>query len=110
MTRAFEFAHVREAGTSVAGRCLVLSAVRLSEVCAPSSFGVICTKKIGCAVVRNLLRRRVRELLRRHGDPWASGVRFAVILRWRAKDASFASLEKDFIKTLRRLRAALPLT
>lgn len=30
-------------------------------------FGIICTKKIGCAVVRNKLRRRVREILRAHG-------------------------------------------
>lgn len=106
MTRAFEFARVRAEGASQAGRCVVVSAAPLADAEAPSRFGIICTKKVGNAVVRNLLRRRVRELLRAHADAWARGWHLVVILRWRAAETSFASLEKDFRKTLGRLAKA----
>lgn len=106
MTRAYEFARVRAEGTSQAGRCVVVSAAPLADAEAPSSFGIICTKKVGHAVVRNLLRRRVRELLRAHADAWARGWHLVVILRWRAADTPFSALEKDFCKTLTRLAKA----
>lgn len=108
MTRSYEFAHVRTAGVSHAGRCLVLSAAPLPNPNAISFFGIICTKKVGHAVTRNLLRRRVRELLRKHGAPVATGLQFVVILRNRAKEVPFQTLEKDFLKTLKRLQNLLP--
>ncbi len=106
MTRAYEFARVRAEGLSQAGRCVVVSAAPLADAEAPSRFGIICTKKVGHAVVRNLLRRRVRELLRAHADAWAHGWHVVVILRWRAAETPFAALEKDFRKTLARLAQA----
>ena len=70
MKRASEFAMVRAQGSSAAGRFLVLSTLPYSGEGAgakESRFGIITTKRLGHAVVRNLLRRRVRELLRAHG-------------------------------------------
>ncbi len=80
MTRAFQFARVRNEGPSVAGRLIVLSATPLEHPEEPSKFGIICTKKIGCAVVRNKLRRRVREILRAHGAPFENGVHLVCVL------------------------------
>ena len=95
MTRAFQFARVRNEGPSVAGRLIVLSAAPLADPEEPSKFGIICTKKIGCAVVRNKLRRRVREILRAHGEPFQQGVHMVCVLRWRAVEASYSDLERD---------------
>lgn len=106
MTRAYEFARVRAEGVSQAGRCVVISAAPLTDIAEPSRFGIICTKKVGHAVVRNLLRRRTRELLRAHGEDWAAGWHVVVVMRWRAAEAPFAVLEKDFRKTLGRLARA----
>lgn len=106
MKRAYEFARVRSEGISQAGRCLVVSAAPLADPAEPSRFGIICTKKVGIAVVRNLLRRRTRELLREHGGEWATGWHVVVIMRWRAAEAPFSTLEKDFRKTLARLSRA----
>lgn len=107
MTRAYEFARVRRLGTSIAGRLLVLSAVPLDDSEEASKFGIICTKKVGCAVVRNLLKRRVRELLRSHGEEYARGYHFVCVLRWRAAEAPYDALEKDWLKTSVRLVKAL---
>ncbi len=107
MTRAYEFAKVRSDGASSAGRLLVLSAAALPDPATDSKFGIICTKKVGNAVLRNLLRRRIREILRQHGTPLAKGYHVVVILRWRAAEVDYAHLEKDFRKTLLRLQTHL---
>ena len=104
MTRAFQFARVRNEGPSVAGRLIVLSATPLEHPEEPSKFGIICTKKIGCAVVRNKLRRRVREILRAHGAPFENGVHLVCVLSWRAVEAN---LERDWRKAARKLKLQL---
>lgn len=107
MTRAFEFARVRSEGPSIAGRLIVLSAAPLTQPEEPSKFGIICTKKIGGAVIRNKLRRRVREILRAHGVPFQQGVHMVCVLRWRAVEASYADLERDWQKAARKLKLQL---
>lgn len=67
-----------------------------------SRFGIITTKKLGHAVTRNLLRRRVREILRAHGDPLAMGHYVVLIPRVAAAAADYSALEADFRKLLRR--------
>ncbi len=107
MTRAFQFARVRNEGPSVAGRLIVLSAAPLPDPEEESKFGIICTKKIGCAVVRNKLRRRVREIIRAHGEPFVKGVHLVCVLRWRAVEATYAELEHDWKKAARKLKLQL---
>ncbi|MEG0837932.1 MAG: ribonuclease P protein component [Akkermansia sp.] len=107
MTRAYEFAKVRKLGASTAGRFLVLSAIPLPNPDESSRFGIICTKKVGGAVVRNLLKRRVRELLRSHGDRFSCGYHLVCILRWRAVDAPYTDLERDWYKASTRLQKML---
>lgn len=107
MKRASEFAMVRNAGKSEAGRFLILSTAPLESPSASSRFGIITTKRIGHAVVRNLLRRRVREILRAHAAPLASGLRVVIIVRNRAALTDYAGLEKDFLKLLARHRKQL---
>ena len=67
-----------------------------------SRFGIITTRKLGHAVVRVLLRRRVREILREHGDPLQYGHYVVIIPRHTAATASYQELEKDFQKLLKR--------
>ena len=105
MKRASEFAMVRAKGSSAAGRFLVLSTLPYSGEgvgAKESRFGIITTRKLGHAVVRVLLRRRVREILREHGDPLQYGHYVVIIPRHTAATASYQELEKDFQKLLKR--------
>lgn len=103
MKRAFEFAEVRARGASITGRFLILatSPLPLGRAEEHSLFGIIATKRVGHAVCRNRLRRRVRELLRAHGDPLATGHYVVIIVRARAQHADYAALERDLLKLLR---------
>ena len=128
MKRAYEFAHVRSAGSSTAGRLLVLSVAPIAtltrktaatslatESSLPASqavsqgsrFGIIATKRVGDAVMRNTLRRRVREVLRLHGEPLSQDLYVVIILRHRAAEATYAQIEREFLKLLPRLLRAL---
>lgn len=103
MKRASEFAMVRSEGRSEAGRFLILGTAPLKEgAAAPSRFGIITTKRIGHAVLRNTLRRRVREILRAHGEPLSHGLYVVIVVRNRAALTDYAGLEKDFRKLLTR--------
>ncbi len=104
MKRAYEFAAARANGSSEAGRFLVLNVAPLpqgDEV--PSRFGIIATKRVGGAVVRNLVRRRIREILRAHGEPFSKGRYVVVVARNRSSSASYERLEKEFVVLQSRL-------
>lgn len=107
LKRTREFAYVRAVGDSCAGRYFVLSSAPIPVVqfaeSEPSRFGIIVTKRIGCAVLRNTLRRRVRELLRAYGEPLKKGLYVVLLLRQAAATADFPALRKDFLGLLNRL-------
>lgn len=103
MTRAYEFAGVRERGISSAGRFLVLSVLEDPSM-DTSKFGIICTKKVGKAHLRNKLRRRMREILRAEGDCYGKGHFVVTVLRWRSAEASFEELSRDWQRAARRLK------
>lgn len=63
---------------------------------AESRCGFTVTKKIGNSVVRNRIRRRLREAIRLHGDRWAEpGVDYVLVGRDQALTLSFAELKAD---------------
>ena len=62
MTRHAEFSRTRQQGEAKGGAYLVLSTLADDEL-PHHKAGVIATKKIGNAVTRNLLRRRIQACL-----------------------------------------------
>lgn len=100
-----EFARVRAEGHSFPGRFVVLSVLRLPE-CEPWRCGLITSKKVGGAVQRNKVRRRLREIVR--SIPIQDGVWIVTIARWRASEATFAELHEDWRKAAKRARLLLP--
>lgn len=96
-----DFARLRSEGRTFGGRALVLSAVRIDGLC-EFGFGLITSKKVGIAVVRNQARRRLREIIRKHLAEFAPGWHWVVIARWKAPQLTLAELEKDFLHLARR--------
>ena len=69
--------------------------------------GVTITKKTGSAVVRNRLRRKLRELFRRCAGLRAA-VDVVVNVRAGAEETSFTELSRDFEKLAARVGAGGP--
>ena len=65
--------------------------------------GLTVSTKLGHAVVRNRIRRRLREVYRLHEDQMVSGRDVVIVARRRAADSSYAQLERSFVKLAEQL-------
>lgn len=103
MNQRSQFHGVRANGRSKTGRFLILSTLE-DDALPHLKLGLITTRKVGKAHDRNLLRRRLRAIVQRHGDQFTNPKRYLVTIPRRgAAEASFAELEKDWLKQARRL-------
>ncbi|MEE0945111.1 MAG: ribonuclease P protein component [Clostridia bacterium] len=65
--------------------------------------GLTCTKTVGKAVERNRAKRLMKEAYRLNEEKLKKGFDFIIVARTRAKDASFAEVEKDFLYAAHKL-------
>jgi ribonuclease P protein component len=108
MKERADFQKVRETGRSKAGRFLVLST--LEDASLPHfKIAFITTKKVGKAHDRNLIRRRFRSIIQAHWHRIAQPLRFVVIIaRYNTLQASYADLEKDWLKLAEKMGLLTP--
>ena len=59
--------------------------------------GITASKKLGHAVVRNRVRRRLREIYRLNEDKFAPGWDIVVVARSRCVDADFQKLTRAYL-------------
>ena len=64
---------------------------------ATNRVGVTVSKKLGCAVVRNRVRRRLREVYRLNEDKFAPGWDIVVVARSRCISADFEKLQSAYL-------------
>ena len=101
LRKSRDFTAVRREGKSWADRNLVLVARRTDgEHC---RFGFSVSKRLGNAVVRNRVKRRLREAARVEVLPLVeSGWDFVVIARKDAADADYHRLNRSLLRLFRR--------
>lgn len=64
---------------------------------ATNRVGITASKKLGHAVIRNRVRRRLREVYRLNEDRFASGWDIVVVARSRCIDADFQKLTQAYL-------------
>ena len=89
------FRRLYHKGRSAAGKYLVLYCRRngLQE----NRIGYTVSAKLGHAVVRNRVRRRLREIYRLHESQFQPGWDIVVVARSRAVDAPYQKLERAYL-------------
>lgn len=65
--------------------------------------GITTGVKVGKAVVRNRIRRRIRAIYRLHETELKAGYDLVIVSRVRAAGATYQQLEKDFLKLAKRM-------
>jgi len=93
-----DFEHAYQAGAKIRGRYMRVFVV--PRVTAGLRLGVAATRRLGSAVVRNKAKRLARELFRRHKITAAADI--VIVPRREMLDASFSSLEADYLAALAR--------
>ena len=66
-----------------------------------SRFGYSIKRALGGAVVRNRMRRRMREVVRLHREEISAGWDFVIHPRATVASAAFAALETDLLRLLK---------
>lgn len=94
------------ASSGHANSFLVLYARRNRTGC--NRVGITVGKKLGHAVVRNRVRRRLREVYRLHEERFQPGWDIVVVARTRAISAPFAQLTKAYLSLAEKAGILLP--
>jgi ribonuclease P protein component len=102
LRRHGDFQRVKKEGRSQPGRSIVLNVLHTGTD-EPWRCAFITSAKIGGAVQRNLVRRRLREIVRSVGDQIPTGYWFVTIARWRAPESTFEELRRDWLKAAQRV-------
>jgi ribonuclease P protein component len=98
--RRSEYQQVYDRGRKHQGRAMIVFTLPRPDA-ATTRLGIAATRKLGGAVERNRAKRLVRELFRRHPAP--AGFDIVVVPRRALFDATFSSLETEYVATLGRL-------
>ena len=83
-------------GKSAAGKYLVLYCRQNGS--RENRLGLTVSAKLGHAVVRNKVRRRLREIYRLNEDRFQPGWDIVVVARSRAVSAPYKKLEKNYLQ------------
>lgn len=97
-----EFEECYASGVRVSGRHLQLFLLS-RPVAGPVRLGVSVPRRLGGAVVRNRIRRRLREIFRRNRQVFGSAPLDCLVSpRVSAAEAAFSELERDCLLAMRR--------
>ena len=101
LTHRSEYERVKRNGITQRGKLLMLNAMPV-ENSGPWRAGFVTSGRVGGAVVRNRVRRRLREIVRRHQHELREGVWFVIIARHEAATARYDALEDEWLRLARR--------
>ena len=96
-----EYEHVKRNGITQRGKLLILNVMTMQNS-GPWRAGFVTSGRLGGAVVRNRVRRRLREVVRRHQNELRQDFWFVIIARHEAATASFRELEDEWLRLARR--------
>lgn len=96
-----EFVRVREEGRPVHGKMMMLGVLKnAAESCA--RVGIVTSRKVGPAVVRNRVRRRLREIVRHDRARFFDGMWLVIVAKASASRASFELLREEWTQLAKR--------
>jgi ribonuclease P protein component len=107
LSRSSEFRLVKASGKSWTGKYLVL-AILMRDTEEPTKIGIIATKRLGNAVSRNQVRRRIREIFRLNQHRIKQGFWVVTIARLSAAKAAFDELQRDWLRLVERASILAP--
>ncbi|GHV36855.1 ribonuclease P protein component [Clostridia bacterium] len=109
LNRNRDFRRLYNKGQSAAGRCVVV-------YCRPAwgknknviRLGLTATVKLGNAVRRNRIRRRIRECYRSLEPSLKPGFDIVIVARSRAYDVKFTELQREMRALMTKLKVGAP--
>lgn len=101
LKKNYEFHRLYSKGKSAVTSFLVVYARKSRR--RENRIGFTVSNKLGKAVTRNRVRRRLREIYRLHETDFSPGTELVVVARARAVTATYHQLETAFLSACRKL-------
>jgi len=101
LTASPEFERVYRGGSVYRGR--LFSVHVLANTTGKLRLGLSVSKKVGSAVKRNKVRRRLKEVFHSSVERLSGDLDFVISARPAAGEATFEELNEEFLRSLRRL-------
>lgn len=101
LTRASEYERVKREGLARSGKLLTLSVLPV-ENSGRCRVGFVTSRRLGSAVVRNRVRRRLREIVRQHQHHLREAFWIVLVARKDAATADYRALEHEWLRLARR--------
>ena len=101
LTQSAEFAQVKKNGRVYRGRSVLLSILRANGATRFRA-GFITSRALGSAVARNRVRRRLREIVRKHQREIVDGTWIVTIARANAVGATYQELDVEWLRLAKR--------
>ncbi len=110
LSQQSEFDRLYKKGKRLHGNCLTMRFLKTPEppedVAQGIRWSVVVSRKIGMAVERNRVKRRVRALIRTHRDVVPPVCRFLLIAKKPFNESSYGALEADVCQFLEKVSHA----
>ena len=100
LNKNHEFKRLYNKGKSVSSQLVVVYSRRNGR--AANRLGITVSTKVGGAVDRNRVRRRLREIYRLNEDKLLPGFDIVIVARVRGKQASYKELEASVLSVFKR--------
>lgn len=97
-----DFTRVYQRGKSRAGRCLVLC--RRKTGLSDYRVGFTVSKKVGNAVTRNKIRRRLKEISRLRPELFTCGYDYIIVARPSVVNLSYHEMERELEQLIKKLK------
>ena len=97
----YEFRRIYRKGRSAVSPCMVVYCQKNRQ--GRIRLGITVSTKLGHAVVRNRVRRRLREIYRLNREHMVPGYDVIVVARTRAAAAPYRRLEREYLSLLNKL-------
>lgn len=95
-----DFNEIINTGKKVKGKFLIIFS--MAKDYQKPNFGIAIGKKCGNAVIRNKLKRRVRNIVDNNRLLFKNNKNYIIMIKGSANTASFQELEQDLINLLRK--------
>ena len=104
LTKNYEFKRIYNKGKSAASKCVVVYCSRNGKT--ENRLGITVSTKLGGAVQRNRIRRRLKEIYRLNEYTLRAGYNIVIVARNRSRFAGWIELESSVISLFKRLGIA----
>ena len=99
---------MRNDGTAWRGTLITLAVAPAPRNDEMMRVGIIASRKVGNAAIRNQVRRRLREIVRKHQHAVKTGLWLVVIVSARAGGAAHRKLEDEWLRLASRASILAP--